>query len=231
MSHRKTFSHPRIDPKLPVLRRVVRGAALAIFSLVAVCPQGGCLVPQTVDLKVASPHPPPHFAVEKLQSYLLAPVLTLIRQGTVDATQTPPCHCRLEFGGIDGLVVEEDDATITLQARWFLDYDVANPASTLVWNTETLPGTFDDVTAVERPLQTPSFLLDADEKGIFTSGFHVVEVVVGESEGFDPSSTTQPNRAMKPGYTPAVYRFLVDVRVEQVPGQCPQTLPSHRICQ
>ena len=196
-----------------------------------VCPQGGCLVPQTVDPKVVSPHPPPHFVVEKIQSYLLAPVLTLIRQGTVDAAQTPPCRCRLEFGGVDGLVVEEDDPTITLQARWFLDYDAASPSSTLIWNSETLPGNFDDVTAVERSLQTPSFLLDADEKLIFTSGVHVVEVVVGESDGFDPSSTTQPNRAMKPGYTPAVYRFFVDVRVEQVPGQCPQTLPSRRICQ
>ncbi len=230
MSQRKTFAHPRIGPKLPVLRRVLRGAALAIFSLVQVCPQGGCLIPQTVDPKIVSPHPPPHFVAEKVQSYLLPPVLTLIRQGTVDASQTPPCHCRLEFSGLDGLVVEQDDATITLQARWFVDYDVANPSSTLVWASETLTGNFDDVTAIERPLQT-TFLFDADEKGIFTSGFHVVEVVVGETEGFDPSSTTQPNRAMKPGYTAAVYRFFVEVRVEQVPGQCPQTPPSHRVCQ
>jgi hypothetical protein len=60
---------------------------------------------------------------------------------------------------------------------------------------------------------------------------HIVEVVVGEAAGFDRASTTLPNRAMKPGYTPAVYRFAVDVRVERVVGQCPQSPPSRRVCQ
>src|SRR4051812_12939458 len=106
MSHRKTFSRPRIGLKQPVSRRIFRGVTLAILACVVVCPQGGCLVPQTVDPKVVSPHPPPHFVVEQIQSYLLPPVLTLVRQGTVDASQTPPCHCRLEFSGVDGLVVE-----------------------------------------------------------------------------------------------------------------------------
>jgi hypothetical protein len=226
MSHRRTFSHPRIDPKPPFSLRVLRGAALAILSLVLVCPQGGCLVPQTVDPKIVSPHPPPHFVVETIPSYLLAPILTLTRQGAGDAVQTPPCHCQLDF---NGLLVEEQDPTITLEARWFIDYDVAFPSSIRVWFTDRLDGTFDDATATQRSLRL--FSLDADAVGIVSSGPHVVEVVVGEIEGFDPTSTTQPNRAMKPGYTPAVYRFFVDVRVEQVPGQCPQTPPSRRVCQ
>lgn len=226
MSHRRRFSHPRIDPKPPFSRGVFRGAALAIFSCVMVCPQGGCLVPQTIDPKVASPHPPPTFVVETIPSYLLAPVLTLTRQGAGDAAQTPPCHCQLEF---NGLVVEEQDPTITLEARWFIDYDVTVPSSTRIWVNDVLQGTFDDATATQRSLRL--FTLDADAVGIVASGVHVVEVVVGENEGFDPSSTTQPNRAMKAGYTPAVYRFFVDVRVEQVPGQCPQTPPSRRVCQ
>jgi len=226
MSQRETFSHPPIGPKLPLFQRVLRGAALAICWGVAVCPQGGCLVPQTIDPIVASPHPAPHFVVETIPSYLLSPVLTLIRQGAGDASLTPPCHCQLDF---NGLVVEEDDATVSLEARWFIDYDVANPSSTRVWFTEALDGTFDDVTAIVRTLRT--FTLDADAVGIVTSGFHVVEVVVGEKDGFDPSSTAQPNRAMKQGYTAAVYRFFVDVRVDPVPGQCPQTPPSRRVCQ
>jgi hypothetical protein len=211
---------------LRIRLKLLRGAALAFLCGVAVCPQGGCLIPQSIDPITQSPHSPPHFVVEKIQSYLLPPVLTLVRQGTADAAQNPPCHCRLLF---DGLVVAEEDATITLEARWFIDYNPAIASSTLVWQRETLAGNFDDATATERPLQT--FRFDADDVGIVASGVHVVEVVVGESEGFDPSSTTQPNRAMKPGYTPALYRFVVDARLEPIVGQCPQTPPSDRVCQ
>src|SRR5689334_9259557 len=150
MSQRRTSSHPRIHRKLPFSWRVFRGAALAILSLVLVCPQGGCLVPQTIDPKVATPHPPPHFVVETIPAYLLAPVLTLTRQGAGDAVQTPPCHCQLEF---NGLVVEEQDPTITLEARWFIDYDVTVPSSTRVWLTDVLQGTFDDATAIQRSLR------------------------------------------------------------------------------
>jgi len=226
MSREETFSHPAPAPKWAGSRPIVRGAALAILSLAAVCPLGGCLIPQSIEPKTTTPHPPPHFVVETIPAYLLTPLLTLIRQGSVDAAQTPPCHCLLEFSG---LVVEEDDPTITLEARWFIDYDVTVPNSTLVRFTDVMEGTFDDATAIQRTLRVYSF--DADAAGIVTSGQHVVEVVVGENEGFDPASTTQPNRAMKPGYTPAIYRFFVDVHVEQVTGQCPQTPPSRRVCQ
>jgi hypothetical protein len=226
MSREERFSHPAIVPKCPGWREVLRGAALAILTVVLVCPQGGCLVPQSIEPKNTVPHPPPHFVVEAIPTYLTPPILTLDRQGTVDASQTPPCHCVLDFGG---LVVEEDDPTITLEARWFIDYDVTVPSSLRVWTTDRMDGTFNDPTATQRNLRVFSF--DADEVLILTSGQHVVEVVVGEVDGFDPSSTTQPNRAMKPGYTAALYRFFVDVHVEQIPGQCPQTPPSRRVCQ
>jgi hypothetical protein len=55
-------------------------------------------------------------------------------------------------------------------------------------------------------------------------------VVVGEKVGFDDASTTLPNRAMQEGFTPAVYRFAVDVNLQQVTGQCPRTPPSHVVC-
>lgn len=223
MSHKRTFSHPRIEPKRPFSQRAFPGAALAILSLVLVCPQGGCLVPQTVDPKVASPHPPPHIVVETIAPYLAAPILTLKPQGTADVA---PCHCVLEFSG---LAVEEQDPTIRLEARWFIDYDASVPASNLVWLRDVIEGTFDDPLATQRNLG--AFIFDAAQARIGSSGPHVVEVVVGESEGFDPSSTALPNRAMKAGYTPAVYRFFVDVRVELVQGECPQTLPSRRVCQ
>ena len=225
MSRRKCFSHPFIAARQRFFRRFVRGAALATTLGVLVCAQTSCLIPQAVDPIVEAPHAPPHFIVESIPSYLLPPVLTLIRQGSVDVAAVPPCHCQLEF---DGLSVEEDPA-VALEARWFIDYDTANPSSTRVWFTEALDPNFNDPTKTTRLLGT--FRLDAEAVPIVASGVHIVEVVVGETAGFDRASTTLPNRAMKPGYTPAVYRFAVDVHVEQVIGQCPQSPPSRRVCQ
>ena len=206
--------------------RFCRGAALASILGVLVCAQVSCLIPQTVDPIVPAPHPAPYFV--QIPSYLSPPQLTLIRQGAVDAALAPACHCQLWF---DGLRVQEDDPTITLLAKWFVDYDVTNPSSTRPWTTDRMDGTFDDATAVVRTV--PTFPFDADVVGIVTSGVHLVEVVIGEIDGFDPSSTTQPNRAMKTGYTPAVWRFPVNVRVEQVSGQCnqppAQSPPSVRV--
>jgi hypothetical protein len=191
-----------------------------MILLVLVCAQASCLVPQSVEPELSVPHPTPYFLVGIFPAYLLAPVLTLVRQGSADA---PPCHCVLDF---NPLTVHEDDPTITLEVRWFVDYNPAIPATTGQRSTQLLEGTFDDPLLVDRTLQT--FSLDADAAGITTSGVHVVEVVVGETDGFDRASTTQPNRAMKPGYTPAVYRFVVDVRLDPVAGQCPQSPPSRR---
>ena len=69
-----------------------------------------------------------------------------------------------------------------------------------------------------------------------SSGLHVVEVVIGETTGFDPASTTLPNRAMKQGYTASTYKFVVDVHLEQFSGQCDgptfsPSPPARRVCQ
>src|SRR5205814_1307937 len=77
---------------------------------------------------------------------------------------------------------------------------------------DPVPGNFNDVTQTTRPL--PTFSFDAAELGIVSSGLHVVEVVVGETTGFDPASTTFPNRAMLQGYTAATYKFVVDLHLE-----------------
>src|SRR5712664_825751 len=217
MSRKAPFSHRPQGTNRLLFQRLFRGAALASILGVLVCAQVSCLIPQTVDAVVPAPHPAPYIVVETIPSYLLPPQLTLIRQGAPDAALAPACHCQLWF---DGLVVHEDDPTITLQAKWFVDYDVTNPSSTRAWATDLMLGTFDNATAIVRPVRT--FQFDADAVRIVTSGVHLVEVVIGETDGFDPNSTTQPNRAMKAGYTPAVWRFPVNVRVEQVPGLCTQ---------
>jgi len=224
MSRRARFSHLSATLKMLSFLRIHSGAALAIGLGVLVCPQISCLIPQDVNPTQTTPHEVPHFIVETIPSYLLPPILTLVRQGTQDAALSPPCHCRLEF---DQLSVEENP-TVALQARWFVDYDTTNPASVQAKLTQEIAPDLSDPTNTTRPLGT--YLFDADQVGIVTSGVHIVEVLVGESVGFDPTSTTLPNRAMKPGYTAALYRFAVDVRVEQVVGQCPRTPPSHPVC-
>ena len=227
MSRREPFSHPLAACGRPFLRRFARGAALASTWGVLVCAQAGCLIPQTVDAIVATPHAPPQFVPENMPPYLLPRVLTLFQQGANDVSASPPCHCHLEF---DGLSVEEPDSTVTLEARWFVDYDPSNiPSTRFVRTPDPVPGNFNDVTQTTRPL--PTFSFDAAEVGIVSSGLHVVEVVVGETTGFDPASTTLPNRAMLQGYTAATYKFVVDLHLEQISGSCPSTPPSHRVCQ
>jgi hypothetical protein len=126
--------------------------------------------------------------------------------------------------------VEEPDSTVTLEARWFVDYDTSNPPSTLIASRETIAPNFDDVTQTTRALTTP-FRFDAATAGTASSGLHVVEVVIGEITGFDDASTSLPNRAMKQGFASASYKFIVDLHLEQIPGTCPSTPPSHRVCQ
>jgi hypothetical protein len=206
--------------------RFLRGPGLAFQVLVVVCAltAPGCLVPQSIDAFVVTPHPPPHFVLESIPDYLLQPVLQLYRQGPND----PPCHCYLE---LSIPFVEEDDPTVTLEARWFLDYDPAVISSVSpVGAPQRLDGNFDTQETI-RPLK--AFRFDADAFLINSSGLHVVDVVVGELAGFDPASTAQPNRAMKPGYTAAVYRFFVNLKYEpdSTRPNCPAAGASLRVCQ
>ena len=56
-------------------------------------------------------------------------------------------------------------------------------------------------------------------------------MVVGETTGFDDSpNASQPNRSMKPGWFSAVYKWAVDVHLEQVTGQCSTAPPSKQVC-
>jgi len=210
-------------------RRFVRGAAFASILGVIVCPQVSCMVPQTIDaIGVESPHPAPHILLETIPSYLLARVLTLYQQGSTDLTASPRCHCRLEF---DGLSVQEQDSTVTLEARWFVDYDTSNPPSTRpAAPSEILLGNFEDVTQTRRDL-TNVFKFDAATAGAGSSGLHVVELVIAENGGFDDASLSLPNRAMKQGYASASYKFVIDLHLEQISGNCPSTPPSLRVCQ
>jgi len=208
------------------------GPGLAKWVPVLVCAlvSAGCMVPQDVAPIQIEPHPPPQFLVGELPAYLVTPQLQLYRQGSADAAHTPvPCHCVIE---IPPLSITEPDPTVDLTVRWFVDYDLSVARSIFPVQVQTLPGTFDDPTATRR--QIGKFDFDADALQILTSGPHVLEVVVGESAGFDDSANVgEPNRTPKTDFTLAVYRFFINVKVEQDPARpaCPSELPSVRVCQ
>jgi hypothetical protein len=195
--------------------------------VVVVCALAGCLVPQSVDPIPSVAHPPPHFVLESIRPELLPPLLQLYRQGPADATLSPPCHCELE---LSIPLVEEDDPTVVLLARWFVDYDPTVPRSVLVLKTDTLDQGFDNPSTIRA---LGPFDLDADAVGINTSGFHVVSVIVGEKAGFDDRADAPlPNRTMFDGYAYAEHSFTVFVDVQQDANRpsCPAQFPSVRVC-
>jgi hypothetical protein len=211
----------------PGLLMFFRGAGIATILGVLVCAQMSCMIPQSVDPANATPHPPPLMLISQFNPNLLAPTLTLIRQGSADAAFSPPCHCELLFEGI----TVEADPDLQLEARWFVDYDDGVQSSHLIRILQKLDPLTDEPKSLTRTLQ--KFQFDANPgNGIVQSGVHILEVVVGESAGFDDSSSApRPLRTMKQGYLSAEYRFALDVTLEQVPGQCPRTPPSTAICQ
>src|SRR5215813_2312151 len=148
MSRREPVSHLSATLNRLFFLGIPRGAALAIVLGVLVCPQIACLIPQDIEAKTDTPGAVPAFLPESFPSYLLPPILTLIRQGAADAALTPPCHCQLQF---DGLVIQADP-TLTLEARWFVDYDTTNPSSTRPFQSDDYPPIFNDVTQTTRTL-------------------------------------------------------------------------------
>ena len=231
MSRPPTRNHRLAMHKRLISQRVQRGASLALFALVVVCAQS-CLVPQSIDPNASQPHPPPRFdlSVAAMPPYLTeVPILTLFRQGSKDAVANPPCHCQIH---IPELTIIEDDPTVSLTVHWFIDYNLSNPRSEAPWpgHDQILPGTFDDPNATTRTIN--SFDFDADSANVFTSSTHTLEVVVGETDGFDNSTTvTFPNRTMKPGYGLAVFKFVINVIIEQTILTCPTDPPSVHVCQ
>jgi len=227
-------SHAHAGPVWPTSHKslksrcFVRGLRLAIKVAVLVCALTveACLVPQSVDPIATVPHPPPHFVLESIRKELLVPIIPLYRQGAADAALNPPCHCELE---LSIPLVEEDDPTIVLQTRWFVDYNVAVPASVLVRHTFTSDIGFNTPDTIR---QLDVWDVDADAVGI-GSGIHVVDVVVGEKAGFDDSANlARPNQTMLPNYSADTYRFVVNVNVQQDASRptCPIEFPSVRVC-
>ncbi len=212
MSQAAACRNRRTLHKPLTLCRFVSGPRLAIRAAVIVC-------------ALASQHPPPRFDLGSIDVRLLAPVLQLYRQGSVDAATTPASYCEL---CLSIPLVEEDDPTITLEARWFVDYDPSIPASQHPSGApQIMSGDFNN-TGTVRTLKP--FVFDADALGV-TNGLHVVEVVLAETAAFNNSSTTLPYRALNPGYSAAVYRFFINAKVDQDASRplCPSQFPSVKL--
>src|SRR5260370_813496 len=175
-------------------RWICRGLSVALSLIGLVCLLEGCLVPQSIDSKETALHPPPRIKLDSIPIELLPPILPLFRQGSTDLARTPPCHCWLELRVPQ---VEIDDPTATLLMKWFVDYDTAVPTSTRPVMQETLDATFNSNNPVR--VSRSIFTFDANQLGILTSGVHVVDVVVGQLDGFDQTATARPAQQLAGG--------------------------------
>ncbi len=184
------------------------GPALAAPAILAAL-SAGCLVPQSIDKSSTSPHPPPRIVIEKIPVEQNIPFLALTR-----VPRDAPCTCQVV---LDIPVVEEDDTSIALAARLFVDYDIRDTSKQNLADFKTIPAP-DDFTQTERT--GPQFAQAADALG---DGMHTIDVVVADSTAFldnDDPTNKLPWRQLKPDFAAATYRFLVQVKTDPDAARC-----------
>jgi hypothetical protein len=197
-----------------------RGVSRGILVALLAAGLSACLVPQSVDQGNTGPHTIPVIDLSQLPIYFMAPTSPLYKQAQDDKTQQCRCQLQLQIP-----VVNDDDPTIDLQARWYIDYDLGTPPSQLPANTQDLAGSF---TTQGRSRTGPTFNFDADTLGL-NAGLHVIEVVIAERQGFagDNDQTVNfPHRSLKPGFEGTTFKFVADVK-DSAPGvtQCDRNTP------
>jgi len=195
-------------------RGVFRGVLVALLAVGS----SACLVPQSVDPSETAPHTVPVIDLSSLPPHFMTPSNILYKQKQGDKAQG--CRCQMQF-----LIpaVNDDDPTVDLEARWYVDYDIGNPQSQAPVFQQDLPGSFSNPGRVRTGVE---FDLDADARGL-ASGKHVVEVVIAERQAFDDSqSATFPRRSLKKDFEGTSLKFLVDVQdsAPNVP-QCDRNTP------
>jgi hypothetical protein len=101
--------------------------------------------------------------------------------------------------------VDDPDTVEQVEARWFVDYDIATGAVGLAAPPQTLPGTGDPAVTV-RP--TPAVYAYAVPAPDAANAAHVVELVV--SNGFAPAGVgvPLPNRTAADGFETQVFRWV-----------------------
>jgi len=200
-------------------RTCVPAIALFLFAQ-------GCLVPQSVDELNTRPHSIPRVDLTKLPVYLLQPVLTLDPQEQADLTSTPTCHCQLDVS-IPEIIA--DDPTVDIEVRIFVDYDVNVTASQPPIDRIRLDGSF---TRTETFRRLQPIVLDSSK--LRGEGLHVVELVIGERQGFALTDVSPPQRAMLPDFESSTFKFVVQVlKPNTKPQSCgdpPQLAPQVKSC-
>jgi len=196
-------------------RGVFRGLLVALLALGS----SACLVPQSVDSSDTTPHTVPVIDLSSLPIQFMTPSNILYKQTTGDKAQG--CRCQMQL-----LIpaVNDDDPTVDLEARWYLDYDLGNPTSQAPVFQQDLPGSF---TNSGRTRTGPVFNFDADSLNIPGGKQHVVEVVIAERQAFDDSQGALfPHRSLKKDFEGTSLKFVVDVQDSQANVlQCDRNTP------
>ena len=185
-----------------------------------------CLVPQSVDSNDTRQHTVPVIDLASLPPYFMAPTNPLYKQAQDDRTQQ--CRCQLQ---LVIPVVTDDDPTIDLQARWYVDYDLGTPPSQLPAAVPTdLPGSFSQPGLSRGGV---AFDIDADA---LAPGIHVIELVVAEKQGFAPDNANVilPHRSLLLGFDGTTLKIVVEVKPSNA-SQCDRNAPLRsppliRIC-
>ena len=177
----------------------------------------GCLVPQSVDPIATRPHTIPRVDLTKLPNYMFQPFLPLDPQGPADVTASPPCQCRLD---VNIPVIIADDPTVDVDVRVFVDYDINDIRTQPPVQTIHRRGDFNSAP----PFRTLGIIsLDAEHLG--GPGFHVVELVLGETAGFADDNVPPPHRAMLADFESSTFKFVVEVAHVSTRQSCSDSPP------
>jgi hypothetical protein len=196
----------------------------------------GCLVPQSVDPIQTRPHTVPRIDIDNLPPYLLDPVIPLDPQESADVAASPPCHCVIQIKDGD-LVLIDEDPSVDVEVRIFIDYDLNNPQSQRTFQTITIPGDFNS-TDQNRPLKGDTAVNPFAASDLGGPGFHVVEMVLAEKGGFAPDSVSPPHRAVLGDFQSSEFQFVIQVLTPPVGTRqsCSDTPPptsdaQKKLCQ
>ena len=201
-----------------------RGVSRAVAVPLLWIAFSGCLVLQSVDPADTRPHTVPIIDLMNLPPYMLTPQVAVYLPTQADLAHSPPCKCILHF---EIATIKEEDPTVDLEARWFVDYNLNGTAtSQLSIARQTLTGAFNS-----NPFRGPVvFDFDPVLLGIAVDPvkepngqLHVIEMVIAEAQGFATDADPQvfPNRSLKPGWDGTTYKIVANVQ-NSAPGvtQC-----------
>jgi hypothetical protein len=190
-----------------------RALAVPLFALAL----SACLVPQSVDPNTTRPHTVPTIDLNALFSYMYSPEVQVYLPGPTDTSSSPQCRCVLH---LEIPFVKDEDPTVNLEARWFVDYDLNGSAQSQTQiSTQVLGGSFTDPSLTRGPVvfNFDPVLLNITKDDTV----HVIEMVIAEQQGFAADALGQPplHRALLPGWDGSTLKIVARVHVSSA-GRC-----------